>query len=61
MKLILYLMYGMALIGMSGYANHRGWSFLSVDEVKNVPKSVRNNPGAYRSHYSNYYRYRGGK
>ena len=29
----------------------------SVNEVKNVPKSVRDNPGAYRSIYGGYHRY----
>jgi hypothetical protein len=51
----------MLLLGLAGTAEYRGWSLLSVDEVKNVPKSVRDNPGAYRSHYAGYSRYLGGK
>ncbi|MBM3746514.1 MAG: hypothetical protein FJW34_12015 [Acidobacteria bacterium] len=51
MKHPLYLLYGVMLLGLTGLAEYRGWSLLRVNEVKNVPKSVRDNPGAYRSHY----------
>mgnify|MGYP001144631569 CR=1 FL=1 len=51
MKHPLYLVYGLALLGLTGLAEYRGWSLLRVNEVKNVPKSVRDNPGVYRSHY----------
>ncbi len=57
----LYLLYGVALLGLVGRAEYRGWSFTSVNEVKNVPKTVRDNPGAYRSHYRYFPRYFGGK
>ncbi len=57
----LYLLYGVALLGLVGLAEYRGWSFTSVNEVKNVPKTVRDNPGAYRSHYRYFPRYFGGK
>lgn len=57
----LYLAFGTLAIGLAGYAEYRGWSFLSVNEVKNVPKSVRDNPGAYRAIYAGYPRYIGGK
>ena len=46
-----YLAYGLVLLGLTGLAEYRGWSLLRVNEVKDVPKSVRDNPGAYRSHY----------
>jgi len=48
----LYILYGTLLLGGTGYMTWRGTSFSSVTEVKNVPKSVRENPGVYRSHYS---------
>jgi len=51
MKHPFYLVYGLALLGLTGLAEYRGWSLLRVNEVKNVPKSVRDNPGVYRSHY----------
>ena len=57
----LYALYAMLLLGLVGFAEYRGLSFLRVNEVKNVPKSVRDNPGAYRSHYVHYARYIGGK
>lgn len=57
----IYLAYGLLLLGMVAVAEYRGWSLASVNEVKNVPKSVRDNPGAYRSHYMYYPRHIGGK
>ena len=56
-----YLVYGLALVALVSLAEYRGWSFTSVNEVKNVPKSVRDNPGAYRSHFLYYPRHIGGK
>jgi hypothetical protein len=56
-----YLTFMALLLGGAGWAEYRGWTLASVDEVKNVPKSVRDNPGAYRAHYRSYYRYFGGK
>lgn len=57
----LYLVYGVIILGLLGTAEYRGWSLNSVDEVKNVPRSVRDNPGSYRSVYSVYHHYTGGK
>lgn len=57
----LYLIYGLGVLGLLGMAQYRGWTFSSVDTVGNVPKSVRDNPGSYRSVYSSYHHYSGGK
>jgi hypothetical protein len=57
----LYVLYGVIVLGMLAMAEYRGWSLNSVDEVKNVPKSVRDNPGSYRSVYGFYHHYTGGK
>jgi hypothetical protein len=57
----IYMAYGVLLLGLLGAAQYTGWSLQKVNEVKNVPKTVRDNPGAYRSHYGGYYRYFGGK
>jgi len=57
----LYLLYGLLVLGASGVTNFLGWGTTSADEVKNVPKSVRDNPGVYRSHYRSLPRYFGGK
>ncbi len=61
MKHPIYLTYGLLLLALTGLAEFRGWSLASVNEVKNIPKSVRNNPGAYRSIYVGSPRYVGGK
>jgi len=57
----LYLVYGLAVLGLMATAQFRGWSLASVNEVKNVPRSVRDNPGSYRSVYGFYHHYTGGK
>jgi hypothetical protein len=56
-----YLIYSMMMLGGATWAEFRGWTMSSVNQVKNVPKTVRDNPGAYRSHYAYYSRYIGGK
>ena len=57
-----YLIYGLVLMTGVTMAEYRGWSLNRVDQVKNVPKTVRDNPGAYRSApYLFYPRYVGGK
>jgi hypothetical protein len=53
----LYILYGIIVLGTLGMAEYRGWSLDSVDEVKNVPRSVRDNPGSYRSVYGYYHHY----
>jgi hypothetical protein len=57
----LYVLYGIMVLGTLTMAEYRGWSLASVDEVKNVPRSVRDNPGSYRSVYGYYHHYTGGK
>lgn len=56
-----YPVYGAAVVAAMAWAMLFGWSWTDVDEVKSVPKSVRDNPGAYRAHYQNRIRYYGGK
>ena len=41
-----YLVYGIVVVLLAGAGAYRGWSFTSTNEVKNVPKSVRDNPGS---------------
>jgi hypothetical protein len=57
----LYVIYGAAVLLGLGVAQYQGWSLATVNEVKNVPRSVRDNPGSYRSVYSSYHHYTGGK
>jgi hypothetical protein len=56
-----YLVYGLLVLCGLFLAGYRGWSLDTINEVKNVPKSVRDNPGSYRSVYSSYHHYTGGK
>lgn len=54
-------MYGVLVLGLTSFAEYRGWSFSRVNEQKVLPKTIRDNPGAYRSTYGGYHRYMGGK
>jgi len=56
-----YLLYGLMVLGTLSVAEYRGWSWNRINEVNDVPKTIRDNPGAYRSHYGFYPRYMGGK
>ena len=56
-----FLIYGLAVLGTALFAEYRGWSLNRVDQVLNVPTSVCDNPGSYRSVYSSYHHYTGGK
>lgn len=56
-----FLIYGLAVLAGVSVAEYRGWSLNRVDQVLNVPKSVRDNPGSYRSVYGYYHHYTGGK
>lgn len=61
MKFTGYSLYGLVVLGAVTLGQWAGFSASSVNEVKNVPKSVRENPGVYRSHYSWLPRWFGGK
>lgn len=57
----LFLAYGFVVLAAVSFAEYRGWSLNRIDEVRNVPRSIRDNPGSYRSVYSSYHHYTGGK
>jgi hypothetical protein len=57
----LYSIYGVIVLGVLSVAEFNGWSLASVNQLKNVPRSVRDNPGSYRSIYNSYHHYTGGK
>jgi hypothetical protein len=58
----LYSIYTLVVFGAVAVAEWRGFSMNRINELKDVPKTVRDNPGAYRSHYGYYPgRYIGGK
>jgi hypothetical protein len=46
------IVYGTAVVLLMGIAEYRGWSLMSYGEQKGVPKSLRENPGSYRSSYA---------
>jgi hypothetical protein len=56
-----YLIAGLLVLAGAGYADYRGIGLLRPTEVKTVPRSIRDNPGAYRSLYRGSNRYFGGK
>jgi hypothetical protein len=56
-----YLLYSVAVMGLLAVADYRGWSLTRATRVDNVPRSIRDNPGAYRPVYGGIPRYPGGK
>ena len=46
-----YLIYGALILALAATAEWRGWSLAETTEGHTDPRSVRNNPGAYRSVY----------
>jgi hypothetical protein len=61
MRISGYFAFGLLALMLSGAAQYYGYGFGNITEVKNVPKSVRENPGVYRSHYRGIPRWFGGK
>ena len=55
MKHPVYSVIGALLIALILAAEVRGWTPMRPTEVKNVPRSIRDNPGAYRPHYRSYF------
>ncbi|MGV3710014.1 MAG: hypothetical protein ACO1Q7_14355 [Gemmatimonas sp.] len=51
MRAGLYAIWGTAILMLLGTAQWRGWSFTSASSGKVNPRSVRDNPGSYRSPY----------
>jgi hypothetical protein len=52
MNKITYLIFGLLVLAVTAGAEWRGWGPSAVTEVKDVPRTVRNNPGSYRPHYT---------
>jgi hypothetical protein len=50
-----YFVFGLLVLSFLAYADYRGLGFTRYDELKSVPKSIRNNPGAYRGLYGRGY------
>jgi hypothetical protein len=50
------------MIGAATVAEFFGWGlFSSADRIRTNPRTIRDNPGVYRSIYRGYPRYYGGK
>lgn len=56
----LYRLFGGALFLTMLGIQFTGWGISDVETVPKVPKTVRENPGVYRSHYHGFV-YTGGK
>jgi len=56
-----FLIYGVLLLGVTGLAEFKGGSWNRINQQRVLPRSIRDNPGAYRSVYGGYSRYIGGK
>lgn len=61
MRSLLYLAFGLLVTGSATLADTRGWLATRPAVVRNVPRSIRDNPGAYRLLYNGAPRYFGGK
>lgn len=61
MRSPLFAIYGILLLGLTGVAEYSGWSWNRINQQRVLPRSIRDNPGAYRSSYGGYSRYIGGK
>jgi hypothetical protein len=57
----LYLLAGVLLVVTAAVADTRGWLAVRPSILQNVPRSIRDNPGAYRSLYNGSPRLFGGK
>jgi len=60
-KSALFLVFGALVVGGAAMADMRGWLATRPAVVRNVPRSIRDNPGAYRSLYNGAPRFFGGK
>ena len=47
-----FMLFGALVLSGLAYGTYTGAGFTQYDEIKDVPKSIRNNPGVYRSVYS---------
>jgi hypothetical protein len=56
-----YLVFGVLITWMAGFADYRGWSLLQPTVLHNLPRSIRDNPGSYRALYRGSPHYFGGK
>jgi hypothetical protein len=58
---VIYLIFGLLTSGGAFAADRDGWLTSRATVLRNVPRSIRDNPGAYRSLYAGSPRLFGGK
>ena len=56
-----YFAFGLLVLAGAVYGDMRGWTPIRPSGARVAPRSVRENPGAYRSVYRSSARYRLGK
>jgi hypothetical protein len=56
-----YTAYGALLLLMLGTVQYTGFSLGSLDQARQLPKTIRENPGVYRPNYGSAPRTFGGK
>ncbi|GLC24830.1 hypothetical protein [Roseisolibacter agri] len=61
MRTPLYAIFGLLVLAGAAWADLRGWTPIRAGEARVGPRSVRENPGAYRTVYRSSTRYRLGK
>jgi hypothetical protein len=57
----LYVLLGLLMVGAAVRADMQGWLGARPSTIRNVPRSIRDNPGAYRTLYNGSPRLFGGK
>lgn len=60
-RAVIYLVFGLLTSAWAFTADRDGWMASRPAVVRNVPRSIRDNPGAYRSLYNGSPRFFGGK
>jgi hypothetical protein len=50
----LFSLFASLVLALFAYATYTGAGISSYSEIKDVPKSIRNNPGVYRTVYTRY-------
>jgi hypothetical protein len=48
----IYLLLGVLLLGSVAFVEWTGWTPAKPNQVRDVPRTVRDNPGSYRPHYT---------
>jgi hypothetical protein len=47
----IFAVFGGLVLAAFAWSSYAGWNFTTYETIRDVPRSVRNNPGSYRSVY----------